>query len=166
MLNLKEMRDHQCPMKIKIDHSDNWVEKHVNQSQYMLQIVKWEDETCRKPWRTNYREFFPGRFLPPPIPLAAVKDGLAILDKGRFRSLFQTLHIISVKGLSTACYDKFYPSLNKIKKGKTMLEKRTCAHCKQYFSTVQQNESHQRKCSSKPVKPPRHKPAKRTKNIK
>ena len=48
--------------------TEDWKSKHVSQSQYMLQIVKCKDKSCCQ-FRTNYLDFFPNRFLPPPVPL-------------------------------------------------------------------------------------------------
>ena len=49
--------------------SEEWKAAHVIQSQYMCQIVKCLDPECCKPFRTNYSELFPQRFLPPPVPV-------------------------------------------------------------------------------------------------
>ena len=37
---------------------EEWKAKHVMQSQYMLQIVRCNDNTCYDKWQTNYSEFF------------------------------------------------------------------------------------------------------------
>ena len=71
--------------KVLFHKTEEWKAKHVRQSQYMLQIVKCSDKSCCKQWRTNYLEFFPERFLPPPVPIATSENGLQIdRAKGKF----------------------------------------------------------------------------------
>ena len=69
--------------------TEAWKNVHVQQSQYMLQIVKCTDQSCCK-FRTNYLTYFPERFLPPPVPLKCTVDGLEI-SEGKFGSLFQAI---------------------------------------------------------------------------
>ena len=38
--------------------------RHVQQSRYALQIVKCQDGNCSQPLKTNWKSFFPERFLP------------------------------------------------------------------------------------------------------
>ena len=40
---------------------------HIRSSKYFLQIVKCSDTNCCKPFRSNYAQVFPDRFLLPPI---------------------------------------------------------------------------------------------------
>ena len=74
------------PQERSIDtpESERWKRVHVQQSQYMLQIVKCNDQSCCK-LRTNYFTYFPERFLLPPVPLKSWKlDSL-----GMFGSFFK-----------------------------------------------------------------------------
>ena len=50
------------------------------------------------PWKTSYVEFFPPRFLPSPIPLAHVGEGLEISTSANFGSIFRNLHVASAHG--------------------------------------------------------------------
>ena len=114
--------------------TEEWKLKHVCQSQYMLQLVKCGDSACCSPFRTNYLEYFPQRFLPPPVPPQSCKDGLAI-EVGHFGNLFQALYL-STK-FKTTCFDQYCPSLQKKdKKGLTKIQKRTCPYCSKYHSTT------------------------------
>jgi len=45
-----------------------WHSHHVQQSQYCLQIVKCNNNSCCGQHRSNYNNAFPQRFLPPPVP--------------------------------------------------------------------------------------------------
>ena len=44
--------------------SPSWVARHVQQSHYVLQIVKCQDRNCCEPFKTNCLSFFPERFVP------------------------------------------------------------------------------------------------------
>ena len=72
------------PQERSIDTTETeaWKNVHVQQSQYMLQIVKCTDKRCLT--------YFPERFLPPPMPLKCTVDGLEI-SEGKFASLFQAI---------------------------------------------------------------------------
>ena len=130
---------------VECDKSEEWKSVHVVQSQYMLQIVKCSNEKCCKPFRTNFLEYFPNRFLPPPIPIVAIPSGLAVSsEKGHFGDLFQALFFCK---LSNGCFDQYCPSLQKTdKKGKTTIEKRTCWKCGKYHSTIKAMTAHKRLC--------------------
>ena len=58
----------------------NWVAKHVIQGRYMKQIVKCDDTTCCSPFQTNWREIFPTRFIPPPVPCKFSHRGLEVIE--------------------------------------------------------------------------------------
>lgn len=122
---------------------------HVRQSQYVLQIVQCKNLRFCKSWRTNYSEFFPTRFLPSLIPLVYVEEGLEISILGHhFGSLFQSLHLASVKVLQDIRYEKFCPSSkNQNKQGKTLLVKRRCAKCLLYHYTIKTVKKHAHQCN-------------------
>ena len=101
------------PQERSIDtaESKRWKRIHEQQSQYMLQIVKWNDQSCCK-FRTNYLTYFPEIFLPPPLPLKSTVDGLEI-SEGIFGSIFQAIFLAKH---AEKCFDKFCPSLQKTEK--------------------------------------------------
>ena len=115
----------------------------------MLQIVKCSDVTCCKPWKTNYCEFHPQRFLPPPVPVAISENGLRIdRENGAFRSLFQALYLSNALELNI-CYDEYCPSLQvKGTKYKTIIERRTCPQCNLYHSTITALKKRKRECKN------------------
>ncbi|CAG7663759.1 unnamed protein product [Allacma fusca] len=47
--------------------SEEWIWKHVQQSQYLLQIVKCKNISCCSPPRTNLFDLLVDRFLPAPL---------------------------------------------------------------------------------------------------
>ena len=112
------------PQERSIDTTETeaWKNVYVQQSQYMLQIVKCTDQRCCN-FRTNYLTYCPERFLAPPVPLKCTVDGLEI-SGGKFGSLFQA---IFWGKYADKCFDKFCPSLQKVdKNGKSTIQKRTC----------------------------------------
>lgn len=51
--------------------------KHVNVSQYCLQVIKCTDLACCEPFRSSYLQVIPDRFLPPPVFLHQSDHGLS-----------------------------------------------------------------------------------------
>ena len=105
------------PQERSIDTTETeaWKNAHVQQSQYMLQIVKCTDQRCYK-----YLTYFPERFLPPPVPLKSTVDGLE-MSEGKFGSLFLAIFLGKY---ADKCFDKFCPSLQKVdKNGKSTIQK-------------------------------------------
>ena len=86
------------PQECSIDttESERWKRVHVQQSQYILKIVKCNDPSCCK-FCTNYITYFPERFLPPIVPLKSTVDGLRI-SEGKFGSLFQAIFFSEICG--------------------------------------------------------------------
>lgn len=140
-----------------------WLDNHVFQSQYLLQIIKCSDEGCCKKRRSSLFKFLPCNGLPFPIPIKQTNEGLKITEVNEvqnFASLFATLSIsdkskmemlpVSLKQSTNVPYDMFCPSVQ------SKLESRTCC-CGRYFSSVASMKIHQKanmcKKSIKPVKP-------------
>ena len=130
-----------------VDLSEDWKSVHVMQSQYLCQIVKCEDISCCKPFRSNYDKVFPQHFIPPPIPVKACAEGLKVDASGHFGSLFQALYFNSTS-MKATCFDEHCPTLSakKDKKGVSVLERRMCRYCKKYHSTIKSKNIHQRQC--------------------
>lgn len=85
----------------KYDIDEYWCAMHVLQTQYTLQIVRCNSLECCGPWRSNYVEVFPHRFLPSPVPFERTPYGVRMADKdyqkGQFYgSLFQRIQFHGV----------------------------------------------------------------------
>ena len=107
---------------INTTESERWKRVHVQQSWYMLQIAKCNDQCCCK-FHTNYLTYFSERFLPPSMPLKATVDGLEIFEE-KFRSLFQSIFLAEY---ADKCFDKFFPSWKTVrKKGKSTMKLFAC----------------------------------------
>ena len=131
---------------MEIEKFEQWIAQDVRQSQYMMQIVKCGRGSFCLPFRSNYKEFFPDRFLLVPIPLRQSTEGLAVGDGGHYYSVATSLHLNRI--LKPNCDDQYLsfqyatniiacPSVQiKDKKGKAKLEKRTCDRCSLYHSTI------------------------------
>ena len=62
------------------DLDEIWNAQHVHQHRYGYQIVKCLDQNCCKPFETNWLDFFPKRFLPPPAVYQYGPRGLEIVE--------------------------------------------------------------------------------------
>jgi hypothetical protein len=85
----------------KYDIDEYWCAMHVLQTQYTLQIVRCNSIECCGPWRSNYIEVFPHRFLPSPVPFERTPYGVRMAEKdyqkGQFYgSLFQRIQFHGV----------------------------------------------------------------------
>ena len=68
--------------------SPSWAARHVQQSRYALQIVKWKDRNFCKTFKTNWMSFFPERFVPYPACHKYEEPGLeAVKPKDYFQNL-------------------------------------------------------------------------------
>jgi hypothetical protein len=90
-----------CSDQQKYDIDEYWCAMHVLQTQYTLQIVRCNSIECCGPWRSNYVEVFPHRFLPSPVPFERTAFGIRMADKdcqkGQFYgSLFQRIQFHGV----------------------------------------------------------------------
>lgn len=57
---------------------EQWLARHVRQSQYVLQIIKCSDVTCCLEWRSNWLKVVTFRFLPAPYPLHQTMNGVIV----------------------------------------------------------------------------------------
>ncbi len=74
---------------------------HFLKTQHKLQIVRCNSLECCGPWRSNYIEVFPHRFLPSPVPFERTPYGVRMAEKdyqkGQFYgSLFQRIQFHGV----------------------------------------------------------------------
>ena len=56
-----------------IKKSEEWKSKHVRESQYFLQIVKYKDSKCCSPFHSSYLKVVKDRFLPLPVSVTRTK---------------------------------------------------------------------------------------------
>lgn len=94
--------------------TEQWKQRHVRQSQYLLQIVKCGNASCCEPARTNIREFFKQQFLPAPIPIiqtpAGPKIGRVDDTNSHFLDLSSRIALSSMLGHPIKCFDTYCPS--------------------------------------------------------
>ena len=62
-----------------------WVSRHVQQGRYNKQIVKCLDNTCCEPFKTNWLEVFPTRFMPHPVPVQFGPKGLEVIEMSDYK---------------------------------------------------------------------------------
>lgn len=125
-----------------LSKSVEWCDRHVIQSQYLLQILKCSNEKCCKKRRSSIFKFLPEKGLPAPIPLTQMNDGLKIPDVKEvesFASLFVSLALEAGKIEMTSKYplhyDSFCPSVQ------SKLKDRTCV-CGRYYSSIAAMKDH------------------------
>ncbi|CAF1129204.1 unnamed protein product [Adineta ricciae] len=135
------------------DIDEYWCATHVFQTQYTIQIIRCTKPECCGPWRSNYIQVFPHRFLPPPVPFHRSSRGVrlagietSVADQNctspYYGTLFQRIqfHGIVVRGTEKPLlpFDAFCPSIQ------TKLQSRTCTICKQYIPSVIRLRNHYR----------------------
>ena len=130
------------------DLDQQWIDTHVRQSRYLLQIVKCQDLSCCKASRINYNVVLGSKFLPPPVPIKVSQKGPAIHSEGQFGSLFQNLFL--ALRTKTKVFDTFCPKMNQIKhvSGKTELQRRVCTKCSIYYPTLKALNAHSTVCTT------------------
>ncbi|UJR25996.1 hypothetical protein I4U23_007343 [Adineta vaga] len=129
----------------KYDIDEYWCATHVLQTQYTIQIVRCNSISCCGPWRTNYIQVFPHRFLPAPVPFERTPRGIAMADrdyqKGVFYgSLIQRIQFHGVVMQNTQNdiipFDYCCSSVRK------ELKRRVCSICKQYIPSAYRMKNH------------------------
>jgi hypothetical protein len=118
---------------------------HVLQTQYTLQIIRCNSIECCGPWRSNYVEVFPHRFLPSPVPFERTPYGVRMADKdyqkGQFYgSLFQRIQYHGVVIQHTQ--NEMLPFDYCCSSVKKELKKRTCEICNQYIPSAYRMKNH------------------------
>ena len=136
-----------------IDFNRYWCATHVFQTQYTIQIIRCTKPECCGPWRSNYIQVFPHRFLPPPVPFHRSSRGVRLADiacsfanenlvSPYYGTLFQRIqfHGIVVRGTQAPLipFDAFCPSVQ------DKLQSRTCSICKQYIPSGRRLQNHYR----------------------
>lgn len=61
-----------------ISKDDHWIAQHVRSIQYLLQIVKCNDNNCCSPMRSNLSNILPNRFVQAPMPILQTSAGIKI----------------------------------------------------------------------------------------
>ncbi|CAF0723111.1 unnamed protein product [Rotaria sp. Silwood1] len=131
-------------IKTECDIDEFWCATHVLQTQYTIQIIRCNHPSCCTPWRSNYIQVFPHRFLPPPVPFHRSSHGVKMADietssaltnpiSPFYGNLFQRIQfhgiVINRTHDDLLPYDTCCPSLQ------TKISSRICSICKQYIPT-------------------------------
>ncbi|CAF0847934.1 unnamed protein product [Adineta steineri] len=130
-----------------------WCATHIFQTQYTIQIIRCTKPECCGPWRSNYIQVFPHRFLPPPVPFDRSSNGVQLADIDKsiatthpispyYGTLYQRIqfHGIVMDGTKKLLlpFDFFCPSIQ------SKLSSRICAICKQYIPSATRLRNHYR----------------------
>ena len=141
--------------------SATYKSRHLFQTQYMTVALKCDDRECCSPPKTIIHKFFPGKRIPPLIPVTHTQAGpVAIpltpdvykqdLD---FLCVFQRLtmeQVLTPKDLldkykNKVPYDVYFPTVQ------DKVESRVCKVCGKYFSLKLLLTEHKRVCK-RPIK--------------
>uniref|UniRef100_A0A914QSG1 C2H2-type domain-containing protein n=1 Tax=Panagrolaimus davidi TaxID=227884 RepID=A0A914QSG1_9BILA len=120
------------------ERSEKWINEHVLQTQYCLQISKCENENCCTKPKTSAFAILKGRFLPPPVPFNSDLTG-PVIDQtnGHFGPLPNRILCNSLVP-EDIIFDSFCPSAKKD------LKFRTCEDCGKYFASKKAKISHKK----------------------
>ncbi|CAF4336056.1 unnamed protein product [Rotaria sp. Silwood2] len=133
------------------DIDEYWCATHVFQTQYTIQIVRCTKPECCGPWRSNYIQVFPHRFLPPPVPFHRSSRGVRLENiessfanlkptSPYYGTLFQRIqfHGIVMRGTQNQLipFDAYCPSIQ------NKMYSRTCTICKQYIPSAARLRNH------------------------
>jgi hypothetical protein len=129
--------------------SEEWKAIHLRQSHYLLQVIKCEDRSCCRAWRTQYKMIFPQRFLLPPLLCHKSSLGFSVCDisctekhNHSFEDLPTRILLSNILPSTTEYpilpFDYHCPSQQKD------LKDRMCAVCFTSFATKTACNSHKR----------------------
>ncbi|CAF1397769.1 unnamed protein product, partial [Didymodactylos carnosus] len=115
-----------------------WTSTHVRQSQYLLQIVRCDDRSCCKQWRSYYPHLVNNRFIVPPIALVMSTRGPLPTQlngaNAKFSSLLERQQletlIKSHLNLDVIPFDYYCPSVQQD------IDRRVCQKCYLYFPSI------------------------------
>ncbi|CAF0887164.1 unnamed protein product [Adineta ricciae] len=138
-------------IKTEYDIDEYWCATHVLQTQYTIQIIRCNNPSCCTPWRSNYIQVFPHRFLPPPVPFNRSSRGVKMAEiesssaatnpvSPFYGNLFQRIQfhgiVINRTHNELLPFDACCPSLQ------TKLPTRVCSICKQYIPSALRLRNH------------------------
>jgi hypothetical protein len=122
-----------------------WCATHVLQTQYTIQIIRCNSISCCGPWRSNYIQVFPHRFLPAPVAFERTPRGIAMAErdyqKGVFYgSLIQRIQFHGVVMQHTQ--NDILPFDHCCSSARKELKRRVCSICKQYIPSAYRMKNH------------------------
>jgi hypothetical protein len=130
-----------------------WHSRHVQESQYMLQIVKCNDRSCCNQFRSSLLSVLPERFIKAPIPIKPTPDGLKYDMSGKIPSLWLNQSISTLENpvmterlrrkYTVIPYDIACPTIT------DKLDKRVCKYCHKYFASIKSVNNHLSTCDSR-----------------
>ncbi|CAG8771559.1 41464_t:CDS:2 [Gigaspora margarita] len=137
------------------EKSATWIERHTMTCRYITQVVKCNDTSCCRPFRSGILQLLPNRFFPPPILVQQKSHGICAAsinasdDTTHFSNfLLSTLMdgklIPPEMNLQHFPFDWYSPTINK------SINEYLCSFCHRYFGLKKSLKHHIRKCPYKP----------------
>ena len=132
--------------------SEEWKACHVRQWQYFLQIVKCTDPKCCSSFQSSYLKVVPKRFLPLPLPVVHMRNGIEWAKDDKDATYLSLYHNISLQNALMPAqaikkfpkgipYDYSCPSVDQ-----DMIKRRMCSHCGLYSSSLKAKSLHEASC--------------------
>ncbi|KAL4710004.1 hypothetical protein ACJJTC_015982 [Scirpophaga incertulas] len=126
-------------------NDQHWYTRHVQESQYFLQIVKCTNKECCGDIRSDIRKILPQGFFPPPYPLRSESSLIFpspedVKASDHFASLFvrQSLNMEVEAPFKIVPYDFYCPSIQ------DALIERICSVCSKYFASKKAAQLHKK----------------------
>lgn len=123
--------------------SDEWLARHVRQTQYTLQIRRCNLVWCCNPFRCVKFSLYLKSFIPAPIPVVFDENGPRVAtehDKDiKFGELHERLALTDCLP-QPKCFDEYCPSM------KEKWKQRICKICGLYFASIKRRKGHEQKC--------------------
>ena len=136
--------------------------RHVLETQYMTVYLKCDDRSCCSVPKTNVDVFFPGRRIPPLIPIKLTSSGPVAMELSKdihkkelvFPDIFARIVTeqsimpseLKLKFGESVPYDVYLPTQQ------DNVQKRMCPHCKKYHASMKSLAIHKRVCKKSGVK--------------
>lgn len=126
-----------------IEKSSSWWDTHIEFGQYLLQIIKCDNQSCCNPKRSSLFSIIKNGRIPPPLPITNSEDKLKVPDSqydklkaDQFAPLF--LNLVLKNEFPIKSFDAFCPSVQ------SKLPNRTCKVCSKYFSATKYLNEHEK----------------------
>lgn len=123
------------------EQNERWKSGHLRSSQYLLQIVKCDDNSCCKPKRSTITQVMPSRFILSPVKFGKNEKGVFLASINDESAHFGTLSnrvLLSSFVPYNLPFDYFCPSIQ------PHLNTRTCNRCNIYHSSQKSLTAHKR----------------------
>ena len=124
-------------------------DKHIRESQYLLQIVKCKDSKCCNRFCLSYLKVVKDGFLPPPISVTrTTTSGLRWVKRdvdAHYLSLTQNIALKAQLGVTALKnFPKCIPYDYSSPAAQNIMERRLCSKCGLYLASIKEVSLHEK----------------------